>query len=391
MASLGAGFFLQQLNRNGEVFRSICDLTENNFYRDGEPLRKWVRSCRKEAAQVSGTLNRSALVAQIQNLMGLLNVSHFSIYTPSEDKKMWKGVAVDTGIRSRYVDDHLMVYKVLKGSSAAAAGLRPGDEIVEIEGATQVTPWGAQNRSGRFTYMRGLEMRTATVQATELNVDGGPTLERLSPSTAMLDIPSFRSEFFQDWNKIRAGLGAYSHLVVDLRENAGGNFVAMLRALSTFQCGSRSAGKLVRPRQEGEEKAAIDDNTEDAFQLEELGKYSSLGLITFGNYGCYRGRVTVLIGSDTSSVAEIFAYNMRNRPNTSVLGQPTAGDVVLAVWYDLPALGPGFSVSIPEAEYLTPENGELENHGVSPHREVFYDLAHARAGHDTLVVEALKN
>src|SRR5262245_14742239 len=123
MASLGAGFFIQELNQNSEIFRSICDLTEDNFYKDDEALRKWVRECRRQAARVSNWARPGALAGQIQDLMGLLNVSHFMIYTPSEDKKLWQGRAVDTGIRSRYVEDHLLVYKVLAASPAFTAGL----------------------------------------------------------------------------------------------------------------------------------------------------------------------------------------------------------------------------------------------------------------------------
>jgi carboxyl-terminal processing protease len=391
IASLGAGFFIQQMGRNSEVFRSICDLTEDNFYKEGEALAKWVRECRRQAARVPWRLRSEELVGQISDLMGLLNVSHFMIYSPVEDKKLWQGRAVDTGIRARYVEEHLLIYKILAGSPAEKAGLRAGDEIIEIEGASQVTPWGAQNRAGSFTFIRGVDARTVRVDAVELNVDGAPSVTALNATTGLLEIPSFRSEFFQDWNALRAKFDGFRHLIIDLRENAGGNFVAMLRALSTFHCRELSVGTLSRPRKRGPVKPAFDDNTEDSYQIQELEKYRSLGLKTYGNYGCFKGKVTVLIGSDTSSVSEIFAYSFFGRPDSRVWGQPSAGDVVLAVWYDLPALGKGFSVSIPEAVYLTPENEELENRGIAPQREIFYDLKLARAGRDTLLVEALKN
>lgn len=390
IASLGAGFFIQQLGRNSEVFRSICDLTEENFYKEGEALTRWVRECRRQAAQVSPHLKKSALVDQIQDLMGLLNVSHFNIYSPSEDKKLWQGRAVDSGVRSRYVEDHLMIYRVLADSPAEKAGLRAGDEIIEIEGASQVTPWGAQNRSGHFTVVRGQETKSFDVKAVELNVDGAPSVTEVNSSTAILEIPSFRSEFFNDWNSVRGKFEKYRHVIIDLRENAGGNFVAMLRVLSTFHCGEKSAGTLSRPRKEGGDKPAFDDNTEDVYQINELEKYRSMGLKTYAKYGCYSGKVTVLISPDTSSVSEIFAHSFFKRKNSRVWGQPSAGDVVLAVWYDLPALGAGYSVSIPEAVYLTPENEELENRGVAPQREIYYQLEDARAGKDTMIVEALK-
>lgn len=390
MASLAAGLFFNSLSANGDIFRQICDLTESSFYKEGAELDRWVRECRRQAARVPWRLSKVELAGRIQDLMGLMNVSHFNIYSPSEDKKMWQGKAVDTGIRARYVEDHLVVHRVLAASGAEKAGIRPGDEILEIEGASQVTPWGAQNRAGGFTVLRGDETLHFKVEAAELKIDGGPSLRRLSAGTAVLEIPSFRSEYFGDWNGLGGELNRYGHVIIDLRENAGGNFVAMLRALSTFHCERKDVGALIRPRKQGVDKPAFDDNTEDGFQIQELEKYRSLGLVTYEGYGCYRGRVTVLIGPDTASVSEIFAHSFFSRPNSRVWGQPSAGDVVLAVWYDLPAMGPGYSVSIPEAVYLTPEAEELENRGVAPQKEIYYNLRLARAGLDTFIEEALQ-
>ena len=51
------------------------------------------------------------------------------------------------------------------------------------------------------------------------------------------------------------GVSIVSRLIVDVRENAGGNFVAMLRALSTLQCGGRTIGTLEQPPPENGERA----------------------------------------------------------------------------------------------------------------------------------------
>jgi len=290
------------------------------------------------------------------------------------------------------VEDHLVIFKVLADSGAAAAGVHAGDDIVQIQGAEQLTPWGAQHRSGVFTVRRsGTEMKL-NVAAKTLTQDLKPHLERLDANTALVEIPSFRLEFFdqEDWQRFAAKLAPYSHLILDIRQNAGGNFVAMLRALSTFECGGKNAGVLVQPRKTLPDKHAFEDDTSDDYQLRQLDQFRSLGLVTFNRYGCYRGRITVLTESETSSVAEIFAHSFLSRPNSRVWGQPTAGDVLLAVWYDLPALGQGFSVSIPEAVYLTPDKKELEAKGVWPQRELYYDLKESLAGRDSWVELARK-
>lgn len=392
LSSLTIGMALNQANRQRETFFSVCQLVQENFYKDDERLEQWLRSCRKQAAEVALLTPVGELMDRIQRHMNQLEVSHFLVYSPEEDRKMWQGQSVDTGIRSRYIEDHLIVTKVIEDSVASQAGVQAGDEVIAIAGADQVTPWGAQNRSGSFQFKRGEEIFARDLKAQELKIDFGPRLKPLNNKTALLEISSFRAEFFEKalWQKLAGDLNRYGHILIDLRENSGGNFVAMLRALSTFHCHGRSIGTLIQPRKEGPDKAAFDDNTNDLYQIEELDRYRSLTLQTFPEYGCYRGRVTVMVGPDTSSVAEIFAHSFFYRKDSRVWGQPTAGDVILAVWYDLPLLGRGYSISIPEAVYLTPTGEELEGMGVRPQREVFDDLEVARQGKDALIEQALR-
>ena len=74
---------------------------------------------------------------------------------------------------------------------------------------------------------------------------------------------------------------------------------------------------------------------------------------------------------------------MRRRPKIQVRDQITAGDVVLATWYGLRLLGPGYSISIPEATYLTEKGELLEGTGVFPSRELQYVISDAEQGNDS--------
>lgn len=391
VAALVGGSQIIQAGRYRDVFRSICELTDEHFYKADERLLDWVRRCRSKAEQLSARATSEQVLAQVQDHMNVLNVSHFAIYSPSEDRKLWKGESVDTGVRARYVEDRLVVYRVFADSAAAKAGVKVGDEILALPGIEQVTPWGAEHRAGVFQLRRKGKHLALEVRPSPLIIDSSPTLERLGPGVGLLTISSFRAEFFRpaEWRGLVSRFGDYRHLIIDVRENAGGNFVAMLRALSTFTCGERAIGRLLQPRKAGPEKEGFDDNEIDAHQLDELEKFRALGLKTFPDYGCFRGLVTVLISSDTASVAEIFADAFKVRPRSRVWGQPSAGDVVLAVWYDLPALGPGYSFSIPEAVYLNHAHHELEGEGVFPQKELFYDLARSLDGKDSWIAEAL--
>lgn len=389
---MGVGVLLNHASRFRDVYRSVCDLTEEHFYKADDRLEKWVRICRQNAARVPLRTNETALLRSIQDHMNELQVSHFQVYDPNEDKRLWKGESIDTGIRSRYVEDLLIVYRVEKGSAGEEAGVKAGDEIVSISGTEQVTPWGAMRRTGQFLLKRRAKEMPVEIKARTLVVDSAPRLEPLRGGAALLTLDSFRSEYFSPakWKKFAQELMPYRHVIVDLRENAGGSFVAMLRALSTFHCGGQLIGTILQPRKTLPAKDSFDDDASDLHQIEELQKYRSLGLRTFDGYGCYKGRVTVLIGPDTSSTAEIFSESFLRLPRARVWGLPTAGDVILAVWYDLPLLGPGYSASIPEAIYLTTGKQELEAQGVRPQRELQYEIEQSLLGKDSWVEEALR-
>jgi len=386
------GWFVTTSGHLRDVYQSICELTSDHFYRQDQRLESWVRLCSQRAARLPSFGRVEDMMSDLQDLMAEMKVSHFQIYTPVEDARVWRGEGIDTGIRARFVEDHLVVYRVVKGEAGDKAGVRVGDEIMRIEGTEQVTPWGASRRAGWFDLRRKAEALRVRLEPVDVTADLSPRLTRLSSSVALLELPSFRSEYFEkeSWRRIASQLRGLSHVVVDVRENAGGNFVAMLRALSTFHCAGYNVGRILQPRKKLPKKPAIDDNTEDGYQIEELDKFGEVGLVTFADYGCYRGRVTVLISDETASTAEIFADSFLHRSGSRVWGLPSAGDVVLAVWYSLPSLGPGYSVSIPEAVYVSRQGRELEGKGVWPQRELQYDLKQAFEGRDSWVTEAIR-
>ena len=122
--SLVSGLYFNHLSRFRDIYRSICDVTEEHFYREDIRLKRWVQTCHQRAAHISAFISVEGLLGDVQALMSEMPVSHFQIYNPVEDKRMWKGEGVDSGIRARYVEDHLIVYRVLPLSGGAEAGVR---------------------------------------------------------------------------------------------------------------------------------------------------------------------------------------------------------------------------------------------------------------------------
>jgi C-terminal processing protease CtpA/Prc len=392
IVSFAAGVILMRQTQLRQSLYDICDLVDEKFYLNDEELGRWVHSCRQSVQRISIFSSKKEIIQMLQAQMDLLHVSHFLIYTPVEDEKLWKGQATETGLKTRWMEDHLIVYQIVDKSPAMIAGFHLGDEVKSIDGAEISDPDSTSTRGGLYRILRKNKELLIKMIPGPIQVDSRPALQKLDEKTALVTLSSFRAEYFADnsWKEFVRRFSKYSKIIVDLRENAGGNLVAMLRALSPFFCEQTLVGELALPRRQGDDKkryAMVNDLSDDA-QISEVETSSAVALQTFPGYGCFRGAAAVLIGPHTSSVSEIFASAMLHRSKTLVMGQPTSGDVVLAVWYELPSLGAGYSISIPEALYLNREGKPLEGNGVFPQREVFDDLEKWRMGHDSWIEAA---
>jgi carboxyl-terminal processing protease len=232
----------------------------------------------------------------------------------------------------------------------------------------------------------------AHLSPSEVVLDESPKLHWLEGSVAHLTIPSFRGDHFfkQKWTPIVEGLSKVRRLIVDLRGNRGGNFVAMLRALSTFYCGVAEAGRLYQSRRQAGTVLKFLDDVDQDVQLSVVDRAQEVNLVTFPGYGCYRGSVVVLVDEGTSSVSEIFAQALKEKNKVQIMGQRTAGDVLLAVIYPLTQLGGDYSLYVPQMNFMSLGGHRIERAGVEPQYTLDYRLDEAEKGVDSWIQRALE-
>jgi carboxyl-terminal processing protease len=383
-------YFSVRTSVYGDIYLYVCDLVEERFYENSPFLQNWARDCRNDVEEISSFETLDTLMSRLQIRLHRMGVSHLDVYSPVEDRRLWQGKAQENGLKVRLIDGQYVITRVYPGSVAAQVELLPGDIVDELEGEKIHSLWQITHGQGFYTIIRSHQSMTVYMEPREISLDAGPTLRSLKNKTGLLEISSFRSEYFdrESWKKMVGYFSTYSHLVVDIRGNSGGSFVAMLRALSPFFCDPKIVGYLKQPRKPSAKEIDLDDNLDDIYQLKILDKAPSIRLRTFSDYGCYQGKVTVLSNYQTASVSEIFAHAMVSRHNARVWGEATSGDVVLAVWYNLPHLRRGYSLSIPEAVVLTHDQINLEGRGVWPSRELTYSLSDAVRGEDSWVKTA---
>lgn len=366
----------------------VCGLLRANYYKPDQPdVRKFFEQCARDS--VPFTFTRVRAIQHINAKLSQIHSSHLMVYTPVENRQLWENEGSDTGVRARMIDGEMVVTGTLEGSPARRAELKAGDVVLAINDESPHSLNEVETTAGFFKIARGKKIFETELKLEDLHEDLSPRLEDRG-AVAVLHLPSFLPAYFENWGQTAAKLNDYHALVIDLRDNAGGSFPAMLRALSPFRCDGGEVGRLYE-RSEGPPSVMADDLSPDV-QLAQILSSSEVILKPFEGYGCFRGPVVVLTDGGTSSTAEIFANAFKARAKSEVWGWVTAGQVVMARWFSIGSLGGGdYAMSIPIAGFRSVHGDELENVGVRPERELNYDLETALRGEDSWVEQAVSH
>jgi C-terminal processing protease CtpA/Prc len=374
----------------------VCDLVDENFYRHDEvATQNFVVWCRQSAQEQSFYISKKLNISRINARLSMIVSSHLTLFDPDENRQIWLNEGLDTGIRVRRVEEQIVVNKVIPKSPADLAGIIPGDSLLTINGETLAFERDAQSVRGLYKLRRAGKELEIEVGAAELTEDLRPSLDDLGRGRGYLRIPSFLGQYFEaeEWKKISFQLNNFRSLVIDLRDNSGGSFPAMLRALSPFRCDDPLIGKIHRSSASGAKyiETRMLDTLDVESQIRQLDESQNLGLVTFDSYGCFNGRIIVLVDAGTMSVSEIFAHAFFARSNSFVWGQPSAGQVVLARWFQVPEFGSDtYQISIPIGGYEAADGTDLEQKGVQPTKFIWYDLKSSLEGRDSWLESAAR-
>ena len=368
----------------------FCDFVAEKIFISDEELTSWKKTCHSRSRLVTEKSPPELLIKDMNNVLGILGVSHLEIFAPQEVKSIWKGENSETGIEAQFVDSELIVFKVHPASPAADAGIKKGDIVRTINGE-QPNPWDVRTQTGIYEVVQGGVLTDIYLKARSIVRAEGISVQRFNDQSAQLAVPSFRSSYFDEKNldRLRGDLKKYKKIVVDLRGNAGGNFVAGLRFLSLFMCESQEVGKLIKPKFPEEVSAELPNTLQDTEQLKVLDVSKEVVLRTYQNSNCYKGIVRVLVDGRTASVAELVAQALKDYRQATVEGAPSRGHLLVGVWYPMPEVGQGVEISIPEAVYETTLGRRIEHHGVEVDRVLYYDIAEMQAGIDSWVKNVL--
>ena len=266
-------------------------------------------------------------------------------------KELPGGGGVSSGLLLEERGGKVYLAKVFQKSPGAAAGLRDGDRVLEVNGRgagpDELSGLAQAHEGVRLKVERRTRRGTETVAADlKKEIFSFPVVFGFyepASATAFVRI----GMFFQGSNAVlSAGLDALSGLgakkvIFDLRDSGGGvpdEAAGLLRDLAV------RAGPVleIRSRHKGYSRV---------FEAAGRGRFAAL-------------RPVVLVNSGTAMAAEVFAQALRELRGARIVGEATRGDVSLHKTFRLGSGGKGLSLTV--ARIFPPSGLALEEKGVEP-------------------------
>ncbi len=340
----------------------------------------------------------------LRQMLGELKLSHFNIFPPPPAIGTENDSNASVGVDLKWVGGQPVVFRVEPGSPAALADIRPGFVLSKVDGKSLtdtlkplVDSFAKRNTTEmiRRVYLE----RTAEaaiggkadtkVRLEFLDGEDKPVAVELNRvkysgemSQAVGNFPKQRVIFesrllpenigyirFNMWvipqaAKIRAAVREFANsdgIIVDLRGNPGG----------VGGLAGGFAGLL----------------TDKQVSLGTMAsRAGSMSLIGYPQPSPFRGKVVVLTDHGSASTSEMFAAGIQENDRGRVIGETTAGAILLSVFESLPT---GYMFQYAISDYKSPKNILIEGRGVKPDREVTLTRESLLAGRDVQLDAAI--
>jgi carboxyl-terminal processing protease len=353
-------------------------------------------------------VEKAATTAEARGIMAdmleRLHQTHFGVF-PSEVYQEFEAPGAadgQTGIDVRVLEGHAIVTGVDAESPAAAKGVKPGWEIVRIDGR-DLAP-ALERVAASFRDSTLLDVRLSrTVLARLSGAAGKPVdiefldgadrrlplrLDRVMPRGALVKLGSFPPFYFWQESKMVRRDVAY------IRFNAFFDPDALTKAFAALVKGCGSCSGFVvdlrgNPGGLGALAMGVGGWFVDTSGLQlgtMLMKDTKLNFLLFPRPEPFRGPLAVLVDGCSASTSEIFAEGMKDIHRARIFGTRTAAAALPSTFEVLPN-GDGFQYAI--ANYISQGGRPLEGIGVTPDEEVKTTRRQLLDGHDPALDAAL--
>ncbi len=386
---------LERDRNRGVVMLSLMKDYLKEFYYDPKYHGMDIDARFKTADQrVREAANISQILGIVAQVLVELNDSHTFFIPPS------RPVDVDYGWKMQMIGNTCFITEVDEGSDAGAQGLKPGDEIVSLDGfrPTRENIWKMDYNYNVLRPQPGKRVVILTPQgqqrelALKAKVEARPKQinrqewfdQAFKDQEDEKKLPRYfeLSEAAIIW-KLRhfdlteSKIGdmmkrARQHkaLILDLRGNSGGEEAALQKLTGYFFDHDIVIGEMKRRKESKPLKAkSRGDNV-------------------------FKGQLVVLVDSKSASAAELFARVVQLEKRATVVGDRSAGAVMRSIFRPgaLGDMSSGnmvfYGASITDADLIMSDGKSLEHAGITPDELVLPNAADLAAKRDPVLARA---
>ncbi len=342
------------------------------------------------------TTNNMAL-SSIAEALDSLNDSHTFFLPPQHT------VRLEYGWEYQMVGNRCFVTQVRPKSDADAKGMKPGDEVLTINGFAPArdTIWKMQYFFGTLQPQPGfhLNLQDPTGNKRALNVAAKVRQEKrvldLTGGGAGNDIWELLRQEENEEHLMRARYAEIGDALMVLRvprfyfsANDVGNMMDRARKHSALILDLRGnpGGSI-----DTLEYLAGDMFDKDVKIADRVARKESKPQIAKGSHHPFTGKLVVLIDSRSASASELFARLMQIEKRGIVLGDRSSGSVMEARHFS-EKTGTNtvvfFGVSVTDADLIMTDGKSLEHVGVTPDEVILPTAADLASGRDPVLVRA---
>ena len=400
------------LSERTKIFDKVCRLVETKHFDPGMNGVDWKALAQSRRSQILACEEPEAFEKEVHKLVAELKTSHTG-FRHAGMRNIPARHAINATLHRFNVNgnERWMFQDVHQGGPAYAAGIRPGDLLLEC-GGREVRPPEDLNFSIAESASLLIEKLHGSQQLVKVNLPMPKSKkhpvtapqavhsERLTYDIGLLKVAMFPGaigiDVAKDIDREIAALEGCSRLIVDLRGNTGGG-IGGLRLMSYLTPGKLEVGySLTRKRRER------------GYRREELTRFGripshkstllwlaaryafvekSILVVTEGlGPRKFHGRVVLLVNEHTASAGEMVSAFAEENNLAVITGTKTPGRLLSGSAFKV---GHGYVLGLPVAAYLTWQGRMLENNGIVPKFQADLSRDALREGRDTQLETAV--
>ncbi len=293
-------------------------------------------------------------------------ISHIVMTTPEMAVARRTRSAVGIGVQIQPEPGKgIRVLNVFPSSPADTAGIQAGDLIIEANGKKVESPVDMQGEEGSTVVVkvdRDGKNKSFSVTRKKYSNVRPETLTWPTPDTAVIKIWTFDLAYdSKNVEKLFGQAGRARNLILDLRSNGGGAVSNLLHLLNLMLPEKTPIGTFI---QRNMVDRYVKETGGKATDLPAIARFADRPVRTGkSNVEKYKGNVAVLINGGSGSASEIAAAALQENLGSPVVGQKSAGAVLVSIMGPLPH---GFMLQYPITDFVTSRGVRLEGTGVEP-------------------------